>query len=225
MSTAALTLGIDTSSRVTSAALLRGRDVVGRFSHDDPMAHGEVLAPAIEELLRAAGATPRDLRTVVVGVGPGPFTGLRVGMVTAEVLAHAVGARVVGVCSLDALALQSHAAPGAYVVSGSDARRREVYVAGYDASGRRLWGPEVLAPSAALARALADRPDVPMVAVGAGLAAHPDLFPGACALTPDAAVLAAGVLDGRLEAAAVRPLYLRQPDAVAAASPGKPVTP
>jgi tRNA threonylcarbamoyladenosine biosynthesis protein TsaB len=226
-----LTLGIDTSTPVTSAALVRGQDLVATFQHAGGTAHGEVLAPGIESLLADAGVRPAQVVRVVVGVGPGPFTGLRVGVVTATVFAHSIGAELVGVCSLDALSLQVSAdafAAGGWLLVGSDARRREVYVAGYDRPGRRTFGPEVMAPAAARERAediVASLPGRSVRFVGAGAAAAPDVFgKGVPALTPEAASLATGVNAARLLPMPVHPLYLRPADAVVSAG-ATPVLP
>ena len=221
-----LTLAIDTSTPVTSAALVRGDQPVATFQHSDRTAHGEVLAPGIRALLHEADATAGQVARVVVGVGPGPFTGLRVGVVTATVLAHSIGAELVGVCSLDALSLQAGAAAfagGGWLLAGTDARRREVYVAGYDGPGRRVFGPVVLAPAGARERAeeiVGAFDDRHLRFAGAGIAGAPDVFgPGVQPLTPDAASLAVGVNGGLLEHLPVHPLYLRPADAVASAGP------
>jgi tRNA threonylcarbamoyladenosine biosynthesis protein TsaB len=228
-STEPLTLSIDTSTSVTSAALVRGGDVLDRFSHDDRMAHAEVLSPGIDRLLAQHGIAGDRLERVVVGVGPGPFTGLRVGVVSAIVLARAVSAELVGVCSLDALSLQVGAdafSDGGWLLAGTDARRREVYVAGYDGPGRRTLGPDVLLPAEARRRAeqeVASQPGRRLVFAGAGPAGYPETFgTGIAALTPDAGLLAVGVNTDLLSPMPVHPLYLRLPDAVASAG-AKPV--
>uniref|UniRef100_UPI000DF766C3 tRNA (adenosine(37)-N6)-threonylcarbamoyltransferase complex dimerization subunit type 1 TsaB n=1 Tax=Desertihabitans aurantiacus TaxID=2282477 RepID=UPI000DF766C3 len=139
-----LTLGLDTSG-VVAAGLARGTEVLASRSHDDTRAHVEQLTPLVQALLAEAGAGWDDLTRVVVGVGPGPFTGLRVGIASAEVLALALGLPCTGVCSLDVLALQAvraGAVTGDFVVV-TDARRREVYRATYAADGTRTSGPEV----------------------------------------------------------------------------------
>ena len=101
--------------------------------------HAELLTPAISTVLDDAGLTMGDVDAVVTGLGPGPFTGLRVGVVTAAALADARGLPVVGVCSLDAIG------SGARTVV-TDARRKEVYWAAYDASGARVEGSGVALP-------------------------------------------------------------------------------
>ena len=107
---------------------------IGTASGRGAMAHGERLAPSIAEALAQAGASVRDVTDVAVGVGPGPFTGLRVGVVTALTLGATGGIRAHGVCSLDVLAAEV-ASDGPFIVA-TDARRKEVYWALYD-GGRR----------------------------------------------------------------------------------------
>jgi tRNA threonylcarbamoyl adenosine modification protein YeaZ len=101
--------------------------------------HAELLTPAITSVLADAGVTMGDLDVVVTGLGPGPFTGLRVGVVTAAALADARGLPVLGVCSLDAVG------SGARTVV-TDARRKEIYWAAYAADGTRTDGPAVVRP-------------------------------------------------------------------------------
>lgn len=172
------------------------------------MVHGELLAPAIREAMGQAGAVMRDLTDVAVGVGPGPFTGLRVGVVTALTLGHTLGLRTHGVCTLDILAAAISPAAGSFLVA-TDARRREVYWARYDADCRRVEGPEVAAPAA-----LAERfPDLPVYGRGARLhAVHLAHVPGPD--DPDAADLAHLVATGAAPTWPLQPLYLRRPDAV-----------
>jgi tRNA threonylcarbamoyl adenosine modification protein YeaZ len=146
-----LTLAFDTSTPAVTVAVLRGEDVVGESQQIDARRHGELLAPGIGAAMREASLALRDLDVVAVGNGPGPFTGLRVGLVTARTLSHALGVPAYGVCSLDALAAASGPPP---LVVATDARRREVYWARYDAEGARVAGPAVDTP-AALAEELA----------------------------------------------------------------------
>ena len=122
-----LVLALDTSSPAVSAGLSRvPRDTgspVASLAESvavDGRRHGELLAVGVRDVLARAGAAPGDLDAVVVGLGPGPFTGLRVGLVTAAVLADALRIPAYGVCSLDGLGVQDGWAV-------SDARRREVY--------------------------------------------------------------------------------------------------
>ncbi|WP_436702210.1 tRNA (adenosine(37)-N6)-threonylcarbamoyltransferase complex dimerization subunit type 1 TsaB [Nocardioides sp. BYT-33-1] len=201
-------LAFDTASPTVTVALHDGTGIAATATSDRGMRHGEQLAPLIERVLAEAGVRPADLSALAVGVGPGPFTGLRVGLVTARTMAHVLGVPVHGVCSLDALALEAvadGAVSGDFVVA-TDARRKEVYRASYDARGVRLDEPVVDRP-AALAT---DGP-----AVGEGARLYPDAFPDARGPErPAAAWLARGVVEGRVAVLAPEPLYLRRPDAV-----------
>jgi tRNA threonylcarbamoyl adenosine modification protein YeaZ len=193
-----------------------------RVAHDGRK-HGELLMPAVLAACDQAGTTLREVAAVVVGAGPGPFTGLRVGMVTAAALGDALDVPVHGVCSLDAIAaeaLDDTAVDGPLLVA-TDARRREVYWAAYDARGARTTGPHVEAPTA-LAERLGGLGVVAAAgasAGGLGLPVVPPTAPGPAGLVACAVdALRAGTRPGPLE-----PLYLRRPDAV---EPGrrKPVT-
>lgn len=126
-------LALDTATGSIGAAVLADGAVLAEVTHHDSRRHGELLAPAVEEALAGAGASVRDLTGVVVGVGPGPFTGLRVGIVTGLVMARVRDIPVHGVCSLDALAEQAVAegtVAKTFLVA-TDARRKEVYWAVY----------------------------------------------------------------------------------------------
>lgn len=206
-----LVLGLDTSSPAVSAALVRVRtgsaQVLAESVVVDARRHGELLAPAVREVL--AGARPD---AVVVGTGPGPFTGLRVGLMTAAALSDALGVPAYGVCSLDAVA-----PPGDAVVV-TDARRQEVYWARY-AGGQRVEGPEVARP-AWLAERLRSSGSPRLV--GAGAVLYREAFVGFDVdeqlLHPSAPGLvlraAARVLE-RAPSDPLTPRYLRRPDAVA----------
>ncbi len=181
-------------------AVLASRDGVG------PMRHGELLMPVVHEVLAEARAALPDVGRIAVGVGPGPFTGLRVGVVTARMLGLARGVPVTGACTLDVLAAgavsQGVAEP--FVVT-TDARRKELFWAGYDAGGARVEGPAVDRP--------ADLPVRGRLVVGAG----PELYPfvrTAAPVWPSAAVLARCVAEGSCPAYDAEPVYLRRPDAV-----------
>jgi tRNA threonylcarbamoyladenosine biosynthesis protein TsaB len=133
-------LAFDTATPHVTVALHDGASVVATYESTESMRHGEMLAPGIEHVLAAAGATVKDLTAIAVGVGPGPFTGLRVGLVTARTLAYTRGIPVHGVCTLDILAAAGIDAGLDEFVVATDARRKEVYLASY-AGGRRVSEP------------------------------------------------------------------------------------
>ena len=206
----AVLLAFDTATPHVTVALHDGSAVVATFESEESMRHGEMLAPGIARVLADAGVSVTDLTGIAVGVGPGPFTGLRVGLVTARTLAYARGLPVHGVCSLDVLAAEAMDAGVDDVVVATDARRKEVYVATY-AGGRRVSGPEVLKP----VDAATERP-----VVGRGAVLYPEHFPNAVGPEhPSAAALCAVVTERRFEILDPEPLYLRRPDAV---EPGRP---
>ncbi|WP_067698204.1 tRNA (adenosine(37)-N6)-threonylcarbamoyltransferase complex dimerization subunit type 1 TsaB [Nocardia jejuensis] len=180
----------------------------------DARAHNEVLTPQILACLSESGRTRGEIAAVVTGIGPGPFTGLRVGMATAAAFGDALGIPVHGVCSLDAIAadtesyLRDQAEPIELLVV-TDARRREVYWARYRAEGR-IEGPEVCKPVDL---------DPSGATVIAGSASHVDYFdlPVLPVETPSPAglvrVASRDLLSGATPEPLV-PLYLRRPDAV-----------
>lgn len=133
-------LALDTSAAIAVAVLDDAGRTLAARGHDTARHHAELLAPTIADALAAAGLDAGDVRRVVVGTGPGPFTGLRAGLVTARAFARATGATLLGVSSLDALAAQAADAlalqPGSDVVVATDARRREVYWARYTVVSR-----------------------------------------------------------------------------------------
>lgn len=208
-------LAFDTATPLVTVALHDGERVVVELSSEQPMKHGEHLAPLIARAMDDAGIVRQDLTAIAVGVGPGPFTGLRVGIVTARTLGFVLEIPVYGVCSLDAIALEvvgTGAASGSFLVA-TDARRKEVYLASYDADARRLEGPVVTRPAEVATAA---------PVAGAGPSLYPDHFPHAIApARPSAAWLATGVADELIDLLDPEPLYLRRPDAVAGV-PRKP---
>ena len=205
-----LLLAFDTATPAVTVAVCDGARPLAECTVVDPRRHGELLAPGIRATLQDAGVERSRLDGIAVGVGPGPFTGLRVGLVTARVLAATLGIPVFGVCTLDALA-EAAGLPGEFGVA-TDARRKEVYWARY-AGRRRLDGPHVDRPAVAAARL----DGIAMVGAGAGM--YPDAFPDHREPhLPSAAALARWVSAGR-PTLSPAPLYLRRPDAV---EPGRP---
>ena len=204
-----LILAIDTATPAVTAGIvkLEGVEVLAERVTVDARAHAEQLTPNVLAALADAGLTVNDLGAVVVGCGPGPFTGLRVGMATAAAYGHALGIPVHGVCSLDAIGV--HTTGDALVVT--DARRREVYWARYR-DGVRVDGPAVDAPAdvPADAQAVAGSPD------------HAALFdlPRLSPIYPSAEGLVRAVADWTAQPDPLIPLYLRRPDAKPAAVAG-----
>ncbi|WP_067832853.1 tRNA (adenosine(37)-N6)-threonylcarbamoyltransferase complex dimerization subunit type 1 TsaB [Actinomadura kijaniata] len=222
-----LVLAFDTATAAVTVALyewnpgegLRRR---GAAEAVDRRRHTELLTPSVAGVLAEAGAAPGDLNAIAVGVGPGPYTGLRVGIVTALAMGEALKVPVHGVCTLDVIAWESRRETP-FVVA-TDARRREVYWARYGSYGQRIGEPMV-GPAAGLPEG------VPVIGEGAELYAEvlgdravqpAPLLPSAAAL----AELAVTRLSGRPGPALLppEPLYLRRPDAKEP-GPRKKVTP
>lgn len=208
-------LALDTATSFVTACVYddAGGRVLATRDGLGPMRHGELLAPAVAEVIEDAGVRRADLTGVVVGVGPGPFTGLRVGIVTGRLLGLTLGIPVRGVCTLDAIALAAvdDGVAEPFLVT-TDARRRELFWAAYTADGARVDGPHVSRP--------AEVPAQDRLVVGAG----PSLYDGVFDRTggpvhPSAAALARAAAEGRAAVVDPEPLYLRRPDAV---TPGPP---
>jgi tRNA threonylcarbamoyladenosine biosynthesis protein TsaB len=219
-----LVLGFDTATPAVSVALHDGERVIAAASALDARRHSELLMPMIAKIMADAGASRADLTAIAVGVGPGPYTGLRVGVVTARVLGSVLRLPVSGVCSLDVIAVSAasaaSASPGGPFLVATDARRKEVYWARYDAAGRRVDGPRV-----GQASAIPDAVGLPVAGVGGPL--YPEAFGELIGPTyPDARTLCGLVARsaGQVPLLDPEPLYLRRPDA---REPGPPkrVTP
>ncbi|WP_327087661.1 tRNA (adenosine(37)-N6)-threonylcarbamoyltransferase complex dimerization subunit type 1 TsaB [Nonomuraea sp. NBC_01738] len=207
-----LVLAFDTATPAVTAALHDGDRVLAESTTVDARRHGELLVPTIERVLNEARVRLRDVTDIVAGTGPGPYTGLRVGLMTAQGLGTALGlSRVHGLCTLDAVAYGSRLETPFLVAT--DARRKEVFWARYTDMRTRVEGPFV------------DKPvDVPVEGLPV---AGPDLYPGILGETvappyPLAGFLAALAAE-RLAAGQPldepRPIYLRRPDAVEPKAP------
>lgn len=213
-----LTLVVDTSTSAVQAALVtvESADHTGQSNPTvqplaqrlrvDARGHAEYLSPFINECLTEAGHTMADIDAVVVGVGPGPFTGLRVGMVTAAALGHARSIPTYGVCSLDGLG----AGTTGHVLVATDARRKEIYWAEYR-DGQRIGEPNVNKPD--------QMPSVTAeTALGEGAVKYADVMdlsimegPLHPVLTNVAQVAAERILS-HAPSEGLTPLYLRRPD-------------
>jgi len=199
-----LVLALDTATPTLVAGLARwsaggDAEVLAERALPSGNRHAELLTPAIRGVLDDAGVSRGNLGAVVVGLGPGPFTGLRVGVVSGAALGDALTIPVVGVCSLDAVG------SGARTVV-TDARRKEVYWARYAADGGRLDGPGVVRP---------DELDVPGPFVGDPAFADRLGAPVTAADVTTAGLLRAASpqLADPSSAGPLVPLYLRRPDA------------
>ncbi len=208
-----LLLGFDTSTAAVTVGLHDGDRVLAEMVTLDARRHGEVLVPSIDAVLAQAGLGVRAVSAVVAGIGPGPYTGLRVGLMTAHALGDALCVPVYGVCTLDVIA---HAAvhgcasgpPSGPFLVATDARRKEVYWAEYAADGARLSEPAVNRPS-----------ELPhgRQAAGRGAWLYQEAFSGQ--LEPQYPTAAALVgltafrLANGLQLPPPQPLYLRLPDA------------
>jgi len=224
-----LLLAIDTATSAITVALHDGDGVLAESSTLDARRHGEYLAPGIVQVLAQAGRTAAEVSAVVAGTGPGPFTGLRIGLVTARTFAFACGIPVFGVCSLDALVhqawLEDAAGLGKSCVVATDARRKEVYWARYDITGGGVVrrGEPMVAKAEAIADEVRGLP-----VIGRGAVLYADCFGRRLGPLDVSAGALAGLAARRLAAGeelpAAEPMYLRRPDA-APLPPRKPVLP
>ncbi len=222
---------MDTATPAVTVALHDGENVVAQSSQVDARRHGELLLPAVDRVLKEAGLALDKVTGLVVGVGPGPYTGLRVGLVTAATFASALGVPVHGLCTLDGLAYAAGLDEPFAVAT--DARRKEVYWARYENSRTRVSEASVDRP-ADIAERLAGLP-----VVGAGARLYPEAFPDArepehqsaaalAALAAEKLAAGAGAGTGDTETGAGTeagtggvvpgfleplPMYLRRPDA------------
>lgn len=195
-------LAIDTSASISVAATSDdGTVVLAQAREFSPRGHAELLADMVQGVLAAAHAGKGDVSAIVVGTGPAPFTGLRVGLVTARMLAFAWKVPLWGVCSLDAIGAKHG---DALVVA--DARRREVYIARYQ-GGKRVSGPDVVTPGDVVVNAGA-------LVVGRGAQLYPEVFGTSVDEDPEPQWLVLeAIRQGELGLDLnTEPLYLRRPD-------------
>ncbi|MCA1690037.1 MAG: tRNA (adenosine(37)-N6)-threonylcarbamoyltransferase complex dimerization subunit type 1 TsaB [Actinobacteria bacterium] len=233
-----IALALDTATSATVVGL-RAPDGTIREARDDVPAgarprHTQRLLPLAAELLAQAGAKFGDLDLIAVGIGPGTFTGLRIGIATARGLGQATGATVVGLCTLRVLAAGA-AAPGTSAPAGRppavlaliDAGRGEAFVGGYE-EGRELVAPVPVGPDG-LAAVAAGRA---WLGVGSGALRFRGQLEDADVTVPldesplhrvSAATMLGLALDDDVDARGpVTPLYLRLPDAELALRSARP---
>jgi tRNA threonylcarbamoyladenosine biosynthesis protein TsaB len=201
-----IVLGLDTCLSACSVAVVDGERILAARSEAMARGHQERLAPLTAEVMAQAGQAFDRIERVGVTVGPGSFTGLRVGLAFAKGLAAALGVPAVGVGVLEALATSE---PHGLTFAVLDARRGQVYLQAFE-DGQALMAPDVLPVEVAAARMAeisAGRPAT-LIGSGAGLLGDPD---AASPVGADPAVVAR--LAANRPALAPKPLYLRAPDA------------
>ena len=216
-------VGIESSSRRGSVALLEGERLVASVEHEQPNSHAERLLPLLEQLLAEAGWPKSSLDRLGVGVGPGSFTGLRAGIALAEGLSVGLDRPLWGVGSLLAMArgaLAEHSGPCCALL---DARRHELFAAVYDRKLEELRAPQVL-PTQDLPDFLATCGATTVVGEVAHTLAHGRLLATGSALDlPHARWVA--VLAGELDEASCppEPRYVRGIGATLPTLPRSPI--
>lgn len=192
-------LAIDTSVGI-SLAIHDGQQIIAEITRNEHGIQGELTAALVKAMLTECAKSPQDLTQIIVGVGPGPFTGLRVGIASAQAFGFALSIPVSGICSLDAVGF----AAGGHCIAVSDARRKELYAAHFNS--QRIGLPIVVT-----AEQLADQfPDARFVGPAAQL--YPHTISGEL-LDLKASDLAQTFVSGKAEVLPVVPMYLRKPDA------------
>jgi tRNA threonylcarbamoyladenosine biosynthesis protein TsaB len=170
-------LALDTSTPVMSIAVMNGDEVLGEISSDAERNHSVLLMPEIDRLLGEAGLKPRDIGAIAVGVGPGSYTGVRIGVTVAKTFAWSLGLPLYAVSSLEALALGGWRAAcsagvkvdaSAWVVPALDARRGQAFTAVYAVEEGGAWSrvrPDAIEPFREYAAAVLAEPGRPGSAV------------------------------------------------------------
>lgn len=204
-------LALDTCLTACSAAILDGETVLAARSETMPRGHQERLAPLVRDLMTEAGAGFSQLTRIGVTVGPGSFTGLRVGLAFAKGLSSALNLPCVGIGTLEALAFGRDG----FVAAVIDARREQVYVQLFG-DGVALTAPDALAAGTAAARIAEVYAGGPATLVGSATGLLAEVLPAATVLTPqgpDPVAVARLAARGPAPTHSPRPLYLRAPDA------------
>ena len=218
-------LACDTSTTVGSVALVEGDRVTAELVLQSPGSTSRRLVGDIRDLLAARGLAPSDLDLLVASTGPGSFTGVRITLAAMKGLAFALDKPLVGVPSLDALA-RPLLGRGAAILAALDARRSEVYAAGYAPDGTPVVAPAALSPQAAAEALRVACPDLPILGVGEGILAYRDVLVGILgdrlqiAAAPEHSIRASVLVQIALErhlaptdVAAIEPQYLRRSEA------------
>lgn len=208
-------LAFDTTTSACSVAVCVDDTIAGSFH--DPMIHGqaEALIPAIEQTMAEAGITYADLDRIAVTVGPGSFTGVRVGLATARGIGVATGRPVIGLLTTEVIAAETQPKSGQSIAVAIDARRAEVYLQCFASNGSATGDPVCLLPENA-AKVLRNQA---WVLVGDGAArvqphTGPDVVLGTHTVA-NAVVLARLAATRSIPEAPPGPVYVRPPDAIA----------
>lgn len=204
-----LVLGLDTCLNACSVAVLDGERVLAHRSEAMARGHQERLAPMAQAVMAEAGVPFARLQRIGATVGPGSFTGLRVGVAFAKGLGSALSIPAVGVGSLEALAAEA----SGLVAAAIDARRDQLYLQVFE-DGEALMAPDVLPIGTAAARLAELGMGRALTLVGSGAPLLAEAAPGAAVLTPEGCdARRVARLAATRPATPIRPLYLRAPDA------------
>jgi tRNA threonylcarbamoyladenosine biosynthesis protein TsaB len=217
-------VGLDTATDDTAVCAIREGEVLYEASvapePGERPRHATALLPGLERAAASAGGWG-EVGRLAVGVGPGSFTGLRIGVSTARALAGSLSLSLAAVSSLDALARGLGDTGGLPRLAAIDARRGEVFAALYDSAGERVWDPFATTPADLVGR-VAELPEAPVAAGSGTLRFRPELAAGRMDLLPGSdprhrvaarEICAIGAAAKGVEPEAVEPIYLRQPDA------------
>ncbi|MEQ8507883.1 MAG: tRNA (adenosine(37)-N6)-threonylcarbamoyltransferase complex dimerization subunit type 1 TsaB [Rhodospirillaceae bacterium] len=207
-------LAFDTSMSACSVAVWQDNEVLSETT--EMMVHGqaEALLPAIEHALKVSAITYADLDRVAVTVGPGSFTGVRVGLATARGLGAATGLPVMGIRTTEVIATQARQGTNKAIAVVIDARRAEVYLHCFHNNGQQIMGPACLLPEDAAAQLERDNWVIAGDAaklVSSHMKQHHDI---ADVKSVNVLTLAAMVADRAVPEVGPRPVYIRPPDAV-----------
>ncbi|HEX8911855.1 MAG TPA: tRNA (adenosine(37)-N6)-threonylcarbamoyltransferase complex dimerization subunit type 1 TsaB [Humisphaera sp.] len=218
-------IAIETSGRIGSVAVARDGVVLAEDAFPHGLQHAAEMVPRLDALCRAQGWSPADVEELYVSVGPGSFTGLRIGVTMAKTFALATGARLVAVPSVDVLA-RNAPSDARHAVIVLDAKRDQIFTARFDRAADGSWAPVEPAHLGSLAAMLARSPR-PVHLIGEGIPFHRKFVPAGDAgvvETPEAAWRARAAVVVELGHAAARagrfadadrltPIYIRLPEA------------
>jgi tRNA threonylcarbamoyladenosine biosynthesis protein TsaB len=208
-----IVFGLDTCLSSCSVAVLDGARVIASAREVMARGHQERLAPMAQQVMAEAGLAFGKLDRIAVTVGPGSFTGLRVGIAFAKGLALALNRPAVGIGTLEALAAEAAKDFGGLVFPAIDARRGQLYLQAFE-DGRALMAPDALTAEVAAARIAELSQGRSFTLVGSGAALLADFAPAAAVIAAEGAdARAVARLAAAREPAPLKPLYLRAPDA------------